>query len=143
MQIIACQGNHNCTIYILLNLCQHCLYSVLLSLGSCIVIWYYISILHQIFNIWILIFCFFSVNIFDGFWRKLEFYSGWMVSKRSVGFDPVDPLEKVSSDGWMIRSEGEIVSVFGYTFHVHWKLVMNCWNTFSILQLSNTYWIIH
>ena len=42
-----------------------------------------------------------------------------MVSKRSVGFDLVDPLEKVSSDGWMIRSEGDCVSVFGDIFHVH------------------------
>jgi hypothetical protein len=39
-----------------------------------------------------------------------------MVYKRSVGFDPVDPLEKVSSDGWMIRSEGESVPVLEIYF---------------------------
>ena len=42
-----------------------------------------------------------------------------MVSKRSLGFDPVDPSKKDRLDGWMIKSEGDSVPVFGDIFHVH------------------------
>ena len=42
-----------------------------------------------------------------------------MVSKRSVGCDPVDPLKEVGSDGWMIRSDRDSVPVLGDIFHVH------------------------